>query len=68
MRQWHEKMASNRRRDARVTAALAAEGWVVVRVWEFEDSETASGRIAELVRQRRSSSELAKVASSCERS
>lgn len=65
---WHEKIASNRRRDARVNAALAAEGWVVVRVWEHEDPETAAGRIAELVRQRRSSSELAKVASPWERS
>ncbi len=59
---WHEKIAANRRRDARVSAALAAEGWVVVRVWEHEDAETAASRIAQLIRQRRPCPELAKEA------
>ncbi|HEY8581984.1 MAG TPA: very short patch repair endonuclease [Capillimicrobium sp.] len=31
---WGPKLAKNRERDARVTAALAADGWTVVRLWE----------------------------------
>jgi DNA mismatch endonuclease (patch repair protein) len=33
---WDEKIARNRARDARVNAELESDGWVVVRVWDFE--------------------------------
>lgn len=33
---WDEKIARNRARDERVTAELRAQGWHVVRVWDFE--------------------------------
>ena len=33
---WAAKIGRNRDRDARVSAALAAEGWRVVTVWECE--------------------------------
>lgn len=31
---WKPKIAGNRERDLRVTAALEADGWAVVRLWE----------------------------------
>lgn len=33
-RYWTEKIAANRRRDARVARYLRAEGWCVMTVWE----------------------------------
>jgi DNA mismatch endonuclease (patch repair protein) len=41
---WQAKVASNRRRDARVSRRLRAEGWTVLRVWEclVEHRRTAS--------------------------
>lgn len=33
---WDEKIAKNRERDLRVTAELEAEGWTVLRFWDFE--------------------------------
>lgn len=33
---WDEKIARNRARDERVNRELAAAGWTVVRVWDFE--------------------------------
>jgi DNA mismatch endonuclease (patch repair protein) len=33
---WDEKIARNRARDERVNAELAAKGWCVVRLWDFE--------------------------------
>ncbi len=33
---WDEKIARNVARDRRVDADLAADGWAVVRVWDFE--------------------------------
>ncbi|MFC4912302.1 very short patch repair endonuclease [Actinomadura gamaensis] len=47
---WEEKIATNRARDARNTAAVEAEGWTVVRVWECEirsDVRQAALRVAE---------------------
>ena len=34
LRFWNAKIASNRRRDARVARRLRKEGWSVLRVWE----------------------------------
>ena len=50
---WRRKIDANRDRDARVDALLAAEGWLVVRVWEHEDPEQAAERVAEIVARRR---------------
>jgi DNA mismatch endonuclease (patch repair protein) len=33
---WDKKIAANRTRDQRVTSELAALGWTVVRIWDFE--------------------------------
>ncbi|HEX4463336.1 MAG TPA: very short patch repair endonuclease [Solirubrobacterales bacterium] len=33
---WDEKIAKNVERDRRVDAELEAEGWMVLRVWDFE--------------------------------
>ncbi|MBM4033684.1 MAG: DUF559 domain-containing protein [Planctomycetes bacterium] len=33
---WHPKLLGNKRRDARVTAALRREGWLVLRIWEHD--------------------------------
>ena len=33
---WRRKLASNKRRDARVVQTLRSTGWRVVRVWEHE--------------------------------
>lgn len=46
-------MEINVARDRRNDAALADAGWLVVRVWEHEDTDVASERVAILVRQRR---------------
>jgi DNA mismatch endonuclease (patch repair protein) len=50
---WPEKIARNRARDEDTTRRLVAEGWLVVRVWEHEEAESAAQRIEALVRQRR---------------
>lgn len=50
---WRRKIDANRDRDARVDSLLAAEGWLVVRVWEHEDPEQAAQRVAEFVARRR---------------
>lgn len=47
---WDEKIATNKARDARVTAALKSDGWTVLRFWEHEDPADAARRIKELVR------------------
>lgn len=33
---WDEKIARNRARDVRVNEELAAAGWTVIRLWDFE--------------------------------
>jgi DNA mismatch endonuclease (patch repair protein) len=49
---WAEKIAGNRQRDSDTDSRLAAEGWVVIRVWEHEDPATAARRIEMVVRSR----------------
>jgi DNA mismatch endonuclease (patch repair protein) len=47
---WDEKIARNRRRDEEVNRTLAAEGWTVIRIWDFElrrDLEACVSRIAQ---------------------
>ena len=52
---WAEKLAGNVARDRATDLALTAAGWLVVRVWEHEDAETAARRITDVVRARRAS-------------
>jgi DNA mismatch endonuclease (patch repair protein) len=42
---WGPKIARNVERDRIHDAALAAEGWMVVRVWEHVPAETAITRV-----------------------
>lgn len=54
---WAEKIADNRKRDAKRTAELRDRGWAVVRFWEHDlvgdKAATAAARIATLIRRRR---------------
>lgn len=45
---WDEKIKRNMARDARQNAALASDGWTVVRVWDFEVEQSPTA-IAERV-------------------
>lgn len=47
---WDEKVAANRERDARITAALEGDGWKVVRFWEHDDMQEAARRVEALAR------------------
>jgi DNA mismatch endonuclease (patch repair protein) len=47
---WEEKLRRNTERDRRQSAALEAEGWHVIRVWEHEEPVAAAVRIASAVR------------------
>ncbi len=52
---WDAKIERNRERDHRVNEELAARGWVVVRVWDFEvelDPDEAAQRVATVLRER----------------
>lgn len=51
---WKAKLAETAARDRRVEAALHANGWTVVRVWEHEDPHEACERIAHIVDTRNS--------------
>lgn len=42
---WDTKIARNRARDERVTAELAALGWRVVRIWDFELQEDLAASV-----------------------
>lgn len=50
---WRDKILGNQRRDADTNAALNANGWAVVRVWEHEDPAEACERVARVVTERR---------------
>lgn len=45
---WAPKLAANVERDRRVTAALEAEGWTVLRFWEHEDRVDVAERIEQV--------------------
>lgn len=42
---WAAKIASNKERDERASAALGHAGWTVVRAWEHEDPDEVVQRI-----------------------
>ncbi len=47
---WEPKLRRNEERDRDVTAALAADGWTVIRVWEHEPVESAADSVEAVVR------------------
>jgi DNA mismatch endonuclease, patch repair protein len=50
---WEAKLATNRARDERTTAAARDAGWTVLRVWECEvrrDVASAAQRVADVAR------------------
>jgi DNA mismatch endonuclease (patch repair protein) len=55
---WEPKLARNRERDLQNNAALAADGWLVVRIWEHVPTEEAAEMVARAVRSRREGEEL----------
>lgn len=44
---WEAKLGRNQERDRRVTAALTAAGWQVIRIWEHEPIADAVARVRE---------------------
>jgi DNA mismatch endonuclease (patch repair protein) len=42
---WKAKIARNQARDHRVSEALTASGWHVVRAWEHEPAEAIAARV-----------------------
>ncbi|GII52795.1 hypothetical protein Pth03_11840 [Planotetraspora thailandica] len=51
---WAEKVRRTRERDAETDRLLEEAGWLVVRIWEHENSARAAERVAEVVAARRS--------------
>lgn len=49
---WQAKFARNVARDRADDAALKAEGWTVIRVWEHDEPGVAAGRIAAALQSR----------------
>lgn len=49
---WKPKIERNRERDKETARLLSDAGWLVVRVWEHDDVDTAAESIAEAVRTR----------------
>jgi DNA mismatch endonuclease (patch repair protein) len=50
---WEPKLRANVARDVRQTQRLQNEGWLVIRVWEHEQTEAAAARIQTVVAGRR---------------
>lgn len=50
---WQDKLDRNVARDRAADAALAADGWTVVRIWEHENPVEAATSIAAMWRSRR---------------
>lgn len=42
---WDRKITANKARDEKVNAELAGEGWVVVRIWDFELQESVDAAV-----------------------
>jgi DNA mismatch endonuclease (patch repair protein) len=51
-RYWSEKLARNIARDQRVTEALVADGWTVLRFWEHEGTAEIARAVERAVRRR----------------
>lgn len=50
---WRSKVEANKARDRDTDRRLADAGWLVVRIWEHEDPESAADRIEALIANRR---------------
>lgn len=50
---WPGKIEGNRQRDADTDRRLKDAGWVVIRLWEHEDSVEAAGVVESAVQRRR---------------
>jgi DNA mismatch endonuclease (patch repair protein) len=50
---WHEKIASNMRRDASTDELLQEAGWETIRIWEHQSTELAADQIVEVVASRK---------------
>src|ERR1035437_694348 len=46
---WAAKLATTVARDRRTDEELSSSGWIVIRIWEHENSSTAAQRIASAV-------------------
>lgn len=46
---WEPKLAANRERDLRTTAALEDDGWVVLRFWEHHEPESAARKVLQAI-------------------
>ncbi len=56
---WDAKIARNRERDERVNRELAADGWTVLRFWDFEverDAQACADRVSQTLSNTRSHS------------
>ena len=49
---WRTKIEANRRRDADTDQRLQEAGWKVIRIWQHDNPEEATRKIARLVRSR----------------
>jgi DNA (cytosine-5)-methyltransferase 1 len=52
---WRDKLAANRARDVATTAAMEAEGWLVLRFWEHDDVAGAARAVYDRLQAIRSS-------------
>lgn len=50
---WIPKLRANQSRDVDTDARLREMGWVVIRIWEHEDTQTAADLVFEVVASRR---------------
>ncbi|MGI8797169.1 MAG: very short patch repair endonuclease [Acidimicrobiia bacterium] len=46
---WNEKLARNSRRDQAIDAALLADGWEVLRVWEHDPPDDAAAHVTDVL-------------------
>jgi DNA mismatch endonuclease, patch repair protein len=49
---WDEKIETNKARDARLTKALEADGWTVLRFWAHEGPTEAAARVRAVLEER----------------
>ncbi|WP_204060648.1 DNA mismatch endonuclease Vsr [Microbispora corallina] len=61
---WSDKISKNQARDRDTDAKLARAGWLVIRVWEHEDTAEAAEHIAQTVRNRSNQSSVTDAAES----
>lgn len=47
---WDAKIARTKERDAAANAALLAQGWRVIRLWDFEVEQELDGCVARVAR------------------